>query len=256
LFRLNSPAKRLAFIIGIIAFVLIILQAINRKSDLNSGDLRVTILDYEQRRFVTKGDIQKIIQDTFNTGLSGIPVGSIDVKRVEEVLYNNGFIETADVYIDENSHVNVKITQREPVLRIIDMEGSSYYLDTKARYIPSSRHYTARVPVATGFINNRNYNTPVTDPANPLFSLYVLAQAIRADNFMNAQVEQIFVEKDGEFELVPKIGNHRILLGTTLDLPEKFKRLKIFYKETIPYEGWTKYKTVNIKYKGQIICGK
>ena len=254
--KLNSPAKRAAFVIGLIACVLLILQAISRKSDLNTGDLRITILDYDQRRFVTKQDLQKIITDTFSTGLNGIPVGSLDVKRIEQVLYSNNFIETADVYIDATSHVNIKITQREPLLRVVDMEGSSYYIDMKGRFIPSSRHYTARVPVATGFINNRNYNIPIENPENPLFSLFVLAQALRTDDFMNAQIEQIFIEKDGEFQLVPKIGNQRILIGNAIDLEQKFRRLKIFYKEAIPYEGWTKYSTINVKYKGQIVCGR
>jgi cell division protein FtsQ len=254
--QLNSPAKRTAFVIGLIAFVVLILQAISRKSDLNTGDLRISILDYEQRRFVTKQDLQKMIQDTFSTGLNGIPVGSLDVKRIEQVLYSNNFIETADVYIDATSHVNIKITQREPLVRVVDMEGSSYYIDVKGRFIPSSRHYTARVPVASGFINNRNYNVALDNPTNPLFSLYILAQALRLDDFMNAQVEQIFVEKDGEFQLVPKIGNQRILIGSAVDLEQKFRRLKIFYKEAIPYEGWTKYSTINVKYKGQIVCGR
>jgi cell division protein FtsQ len=31
-------------------------------------------------------------------------------------------------------------------------------------------------------------------------------------------------------------------------------RLKIFYKEGMPYEGWRKYETINLKYSGQVVC--
>ena len=35
-----------------------------------------------------------------------------------------------------------------------------------------------------------------------------------------------------------------------------FYRLKVFYKEAIPYEGWNQYDEINLKYKKQIVCNK
>ena len=37
---------------------------------------------------------------------------------------------------------------------------------------------------------------------------------------------------------------------------EKFSKLKVFYKEAIPYEGWEKYKSISLKYDKQIVCAK
>jgi cell division protein FtsQ len=37
---------------------------------------------------------------------------------------------------------------------------------------------------------------------------------------------------------------------------EKFEKLKIFYREAIPYEGWDKYEEINLKFKRQIVCKK
>ena len=256
MFRLNSPAKRLLFVIGVLVLVGLILRAIDRKTDTNTGDLRITILDNDTKRFIRKEEIQKTIIDTFQHNLSGIPIGSMDVKRIEKVLQNNPFIETADVYIDATNHVNVKITQREPIVRIADMEGSNYYIDNKGRYMPTSRHFAARVPVASGFINNRDYNTPIEDVRNPLNGLFILVKYIQNDALLNAQIEQIYIDKNGEFTLVPKVGNQKIIFGDINDIAAKFKRLKIFYREAIPYEGWTKYKTINVKYEGQVVCGK
>jgi hypothetical protein len=37
---------------------------------------------------------------------------------------------------------------------------------------------------------------------------------------------------------------------------EKFSKLEIFYKQAMPYEGWTKYDQINLKYSKQIVCRK
>jgi cell division protein FtsQ len=55
------------------------------------------------------------------------------------------------------------------------------------------------------------------------------------------------------------IGDQKIVFGTAYseeEVKEKFKRLKIFYKEAIPYEGWAKYNEISVKYDGQIVCRK
>ncbi|MEO0044740.1 MAG: hypothetical protein RL329_4189, partial [Bacteroidota bacterium] len=44
--------------------------------------------------------------------------------------------------------------------------------------------------------------------------------------------------------------------GNLDDLEDKLKRVKIFYQEGIPYEGWKKYGIINVKYKGQVVCKK
>ena len=37
---------------------------------------------------------------------------------------------------------------------------------------------------------------------------------------------------------------------------DKFNRLKVFYKEGMPHEGWEKYNTIIVKYEGQIVGRK
>lgn len=254
--KLNSPAKRLGFVLLIVAFVAFIVISLDRKANENTAPLRITITDYETKKFIKKEEIQKQLNDTFPATLNGVVIGSIDLKRIENILRKNEFVEEAEVYIDATNHVNIKLSQRTPIVRVVDMEGSNYYIDEKGRYMATSRHFTARVPVATGFITNRSYNIPIEDIRNPLNPLFILVKYIQADDFLTAQIEQIYLEKNGDFVLVPKVGTAKIILGNAADLPEKFKRLKIFYKEAIPYTGFAKYKSINVKFKDQIVCTK
>ncbi len=57
-----------------------------------------------------------------------------------------------------------------------------------------------------------------------------------------------------------KIGdNVKIIFGTAYsneEVREKFRKLKIFYTEAIPYEGWNKYEEISLKYDKQIVCKK
>jgi cell division protein FtsQ len=86
--------------------------------------------------------------------------------------------------------------------------------------------------------------------------LYKIASYVDKHEFWKAQIEQIFVTRDNEFILIPKVGNHIILFGSAEEVDEKFEKLFVFYKEGLNRVGWNKYSSINIKYKGQVICKK
>jgi cell division protein FtsQ len=74
---------------------------------------------------------------------------------------------------------------------------------------------------------------------------------------MQSLIGQIHLKKDGDFVLIPLVGGQKIIFGSAFtdeEVREKFKKLKIFYKEAIPYEGWDKYEEISLKYKKQIVC--
>jgi cell division protein FtsQ len=65
----------------------------------------------------------------------------------------------------------------------------------------------------------------------------------------------VYVNKQGEFELIPRVGNHRILLGGADDISSKLKRLKTFYtSKDVNVKELNMYDTINLKYKNQLVC--
>jgi cell division protein FtsQ len=56
--------------------------------------------------------------------------------------------------------------------------------------------------------------------------------------------------------MVPKIGNHIIVLGSADDLENKFNKLMIFYNEVLKNFDADDFRIVNLKYKDQIVCSK
>ena len=77
---------------------------------------------------------------------------------------------------------------------------------------------------------------------------------LNKNQFWNAMIEQIYVDKNGDIILSPKVGNMEIIIGQMNNLEDKFSRLLAFYKNIAPSQGWNKYSTVNLKYKNQIVC--
>ncbi|MCC6689974.1 MAG: hypothetical protein IT235_00435, partial [Bacteroidia bacterium] len=85
--------------------------------------------------------------------------------------------------------------------------------------------------------------------------LFELAKYITADEFWKAQIEQVYVNADNELELIPRVGNQRIILGDITEMDQKFKKLLIFYRQGLnPTGWWNKYSVINLKFKNQIVC--
>ena len=173
----------------------------------------------------------------------------------EQVLEQDPFVENAETFIDIKGNLNLKITQRQPILRVIDDNNLNYYLDKNGVKMPLSKYYSARVPIVTGavppyvsgFLGLKKY---------ALKDVFNLVQRLNADPFFAPMIQQIIVDASGEFTLIPILGDQKIRIGTLDNLDEKLERLKTFYKEAMPYEGWKTYRSISVKYKNQIVCKK
>ena len=64
------------------------------------------------------------------------------------------------------------------------------------------------------------------------------------------------VTAEGDFELVPRIGGQRILLGDGTELAQRFEKLRIFYEQGIPQAGWRNYARIDLRYADQVVCTK
>jgi cell division protein FtsQ len=83
-----------------------------------------------------------------------------------------------------------------------------------------------------------------------------VVKVIEQSEFWKAQIEQINVTKDGQVELVPRVGNHLLLLGTPDDVENKLDRLMNFYRNGLDNVGWNKYRTISVAYENQVVCKK
>ena len=202
--------------------------------------------------FIDRQEVDKILMVN-SQALVGRHMENINIHDLENKLKANPFIEFAKVYSDMDGIINVEISQRQPILRLMNRFDQDFYVDQHGLKIPLSENFTARVLVANGYIDELFANQVDTLHTALARDLFKTADYIRKDSLWDAQIAQIYVNQDHEIELIPRVGNNRILLGNADSLNTKFHNLLIFYKKAIPQVGWDAYKTINVKYANQVI---
>ena len=139
----------------------------------------------------------------------------------------------------------VEVECRRPILRVIANSGDNFYIDEQGEVIEHIARPTY-IPVATGHISR--------DFAQK--ELLTLAQFLRADDLWNAQIEQIYVTSNEEIELIPRVGDHTIVLGRPGNYAYKFSKLRTFYEKGLSEVGWDRYSRINIDYNNQVVGTK
>ncbi len=206
---------------------------------------------------ITPEQLLDKLAESFTKPLSVLALSDIDIKRVEEVLESQAFVADADAFVDDDLQLNIIVNQRIPLVRVIAENGQNYYLDEAGMRMPLSEHYTARVPVVTGNVTLWSDDF-MEQPEHQLYQIVEFAHYLREDEFLQALVEQIYINNNGEFILAPKVGDQVIHLGKyeAKTVAERLDRLKTFYREGIPYEGWQKYRSYDLRYADQVVARK
>jgi len=174
----------------------------------------------------------------------------LNVRGVEQSALDNPWVSEAEAYIDNKREMHVFVTQRIPVARLFYDNLSSYYIDSSANLLPLSGNYTFYTPVVT--------NIPVL--ANPKEGeqlrkdIIKLVRFVEKDSFWSAQIAQISITPDLNFELVPVLGLHKITFGDLTNMEEKFQNLFAFYKKVLNRVGWDRYTLLDLRFEGQIIA--
>ena len=245
-------------------YYLVVLGFVSHKrSELLCTDVRISVLDSARSRFVTSYDILQMVENNEHR-LRGVLMDSINIKKIEQRLSEYAPIRQVDVFKTINGIVHINVSQREPVVRVINRFGDNFYFDETGELLKHSNRYCAHVIVANGHINFRpgqeNYNVLTAEhPSgrrNIIREMFDLANYINADKFWKAQIQQIYVNEDGDFELIPLVGAHVIVFGNFVNPEEKFSKLETFYRDGLSVKGWNTYKEINLKYEGQVVATK
>ncbi len=191
---------------------------------------------------------------------------NLPIAVIEKFVNKMPEVKSSKVFSDVGNSWTIEVRLRKPLVRIFNKYNESYYLDSEGKIMPITNN-CARVIIVNGEIKDRIDSKSVNDIINndslksiqKLDDIYRISNYVCNDPFFQAQIAQIHLLKNGDFVLVPMVGGQIITFGSAnndKEVAEKFKKLEIFYKEGIPYEGWNKYSEINLQYDGQIVCKK
>ncbi len=194
-------------------------------------------------------------------------VNVVNVKKIEAAIIKMEEVKKVRVYKNIGNSWNIDVELRNPIARIFTLSQKAYYLDDEGFTMGRSSLHTAHVLVFSGFITENMEKASVKEIINndslksirKLDDIYRISNYVCKDSLLNALIGQVYLEKNGDFILIPLVGKQTILFGSANSdevVADKFNRLKVFYKEGMPHEGWEKYNTIIVKYEGQIVCRK
>jgi cell division protein FtsQ len=233
--------------------VVLLVAAIGKKNHERCKDYVIKIKGVDNNFFIGEKDVLKLITAVTDNRIKGEPIANFNLRKLEQTLKDNAWIQTANLYFDNREVLHISVTEKEPIARIFTTTGKSFYLDNSGRQMPLSDKLSARVPVFTNFPNKRFLSTK---DSTLLHDVKKTALFILNNPFWMAQTEQIDITGDRTFEMVPTIGNHIVKLGNGDDIDKKFRRLLVFYQQVMSKTSFDKYNIVDVQFGGQVIGSK
>ena len=173
------------------------------------------------------------------------PLDAIDVEAIETTLALHPLVGKAQCYKTGGDMLRINLSGKVPLVRVLNNRGQDFYVDSHGEIL-SQHSLAVQLPVATGYIDRQ-------------FASGELLEVIRVidrSEFWKAQVEQINVTADGQIELVPRVGDHLLILGTADNVENKLERLMNFYEKGLDNVGWNKYRSISVAYENQVVCKK
>ncbi len=243
-------------------YMILALSFVNRENEaVRCSSVEVLIRDSLNLQFILKEDVMRILNEAGDS-ITGVQMSKVELSRLEEQLLLHPAVKSAEIYTTVDGELRVEITQRRPVVRIIDKSNRSYYVDDECYFMPVSQNYSEHVLVINGNIspdiyNNGSMHLPGNVPDRELMTgLFDLARYIYQDEFWRSQIVQVYVNEKKELELIPRLGAHIIYFGPPGDYRHKLFKLETVYKEGFRFLGWNQYDEINLTYKNQVVCTK
>ncbi len=341
------------------------LSARRDRSAQRVRSLEIEIVDSTSQGYlVTGAQVRRWISQS-GIGTVGTAVEEVDLTGLERLIARNGFVEEVAAYVRGGGELHLRITPREPLLRLLT-DGRNAYVTREGYVFGAPRASSLYVPVVTGsyrppfpadytgdvraYIDRRKqefderiaelerskYPVYRREQANDrayrefrrkrikrrwwkgesaemfdkrvkalqdekaeerrryryrsrqltaeldriasqqeaermkqkkleksyedFMKLLTFVETVEEDDFWRSEVVQIaaYTTPSGALEvnLTPRSGGFTILFGRLEEVDLKFDKLLRFYRNGLSTLGWGTYRTIDIRYRNQVVCKK
>jgi cell division protein FtsQ len=222
-----------------------------RLSERKVSGIEIVIMNNQDFYLIDQFEIQALLNKEQSVVL-GTNFDQVDIKLLERQVEENPFVAEIDIFMSVTGVLGAKVSPAQPIGRLMSSRGPDQYIDVTGKLLPMNADYTARVPLIS-FAEYPQWesNLGENDLGKQLMEFLIF---INKDELWRAQIAQLAVSEENELTLWPQMTKQLILFGPADEIEEKFKKLKLFYKEVLPKKGWNTYSSINLKYKNQIVC--
>lgn len=194
-------------------------------------------------RFMSETEVRSTL-DKRCAPYIGQRLDSLQLYKIENVLNLQSSILRSEAWTTDDGYLNVRITFREPVARF-QKGDDGFYVDRNGVFFPLKASCIAPVPVIDG-------NVPAEGGGSRDWIRDILNMLEYMDGGWAERIVQMHVDEDGDLILIPREGRESFIFGQPRRVEAKFSRMEDYYRYIRP--TGKNYRSVNLKYDGQIIC--
>lgn len=233
------------------------LAGVEARRPITCRGIRIEILDSAENRFVSVADVRRFIDRSYGQ-IIGEPLDSLDLVKLEHIVDSRSAVRKSQAFVTRDSMLNITVTQRKPVVRFQKRDGG-FYADAEGYIFPLQNTYASHVQIVDGNIPlaaNSGYKGSIDTPKEKEWfkSVMNVINYMEGSKVWRDKIVQIYVDEKGELILIPREGEEKFLFGQPRSIIEKFTKMEKYYTTIIPEKGSSRYKSVDVRFEGQIVC--
>ena len=241
---MTRTKKIVIYIVASIALVALIIVANSIRNESTVSGLRVVINYNNADTLITAACVKQTLDEEMNW-IQRQKVKEIDEEGITNCVLQSPYLLDCHTSVSVNGVVVVKATQRRPIVRMF-LNDEEFYLDEHGKKMPASLEGSGNVVVA-------NTTTSHTNNEEAL-KLFHVAKYMDQHKDYGILFDQIYLDNHKDICLIPKLGDHVVIIGDLENMDKKMQNLCNFYHTSMPQMGWETYNTINLKYNNQVIC--
>jgi cell division protein FtsQ len=197
----------------------------------------------ENSNFVKQETVNKLLIEN-KTDVRSIAKEDLNLDRLENSINQHPMIEKSDVFVTVDGVLKVVVKQKTPIGRVFDDLGS-FYIDYEGNTMPLSDVNTARVPLVSGEITNKNKK-----------KLSEVLKMIYDDEFLKKNIIGVQILASDDLMMTNRNFDYEIEFGKMVNEKKKFKNYKAFFQKAVLDSTLYKYKKINLRFTQQVVCSK
>ncbi len=197
----------------------------------------------ENNDFVKQETVNKLLIEN-KSDVRTIAKEDLNLNKLEKSINQHPMIEKSDVFVTVDGVLKVMVKQKTPIARVFDELGS-FYIDYEGNTMPLSEINTARVPLVSGEITNKNKK-----------ELSKILKIIYDDEFLKKNIIGVQILSGDELMMTNRNFDYQVDFGKMINVDRKFKNYKAFFQKAVLDSTLYKYKKINLRFTQQVVCTK
>ena len=197
----------------------------------------------ENNDFIKQETVNKLLIEN-KSDVRTIAKEDLNLNKLEKSINQHPMIEKSDVFVTVDGVLKVMVKQKTPIARVFDELGS-FYIDYEGNTMPLSEINTARVPLVSGEITNKNKK-----------ELSKILKVIYDDEFLKKNIIGVQILSGDELMMTNRNFDYQVDFGKMINVDRKFKNYKAFFQKAVLDSTLYKYKKINLRFTQQVVCTK